>query len=93
MNVAGPPWPRVAAHGAAPTVVPLEVVVKFSRHPRRMPARVLALGTLTLRPEAQVVLHMDGWVARWVKRASCRDYVVREPVPFAGSKLFYHNNV
>ena len=47
---------------------------------------------IVLRPEVQVVIHMDGWGAPWLKRDSYRDYIVREPVQYTGFKLFYHND-
>lgn len=45
-----------------------------------------------LRPEVQVVMHMDGWGAPWLKFDSYRDYVVDEPVQYTGWKNFYHND-
>jgi len=47
---------------------------------------------ILLRPEVQVVMHMDGWGAPWLKRDSYKDYVVSEPVQLTGFKLFYHND-
>jgi len=47
---------------------------------------------IQLRPEVQIVMHMDGWGAPWLKRDSYRDFIVREPVQFTGFKLFYHND-
>ena len=47
---------------------------------------------IALRPEVQVVIHMDGWGAPWLKRDSYKDYVVSEPVQYTGFKLFYHND-
>lgn len=47
---------------------------------------------IVLRPEVQVVMHMDGWGAPWLKRDSYKDYIVAEPVQFTGFKLFYHND-
>jgi len=47
---------------------------------------------IELRPEVQIVMHMDGWGAPWLKRDSYRDYIVSEPVQYTGFKLFYHND-
>ncbi|HEX2091117.1 MAG TPA: hypothetical protein VHG28_01900 [Longimicrobiaceae bacterium] len=45
-----------------------------------------------LRPEVQLVMHMDGWGAPWLKYDSYRDYVARYPAQFTGWKNFYHND-
>jgi hypothetical protein len=47
---------------------------------------------IRLDPRVQIVMHMDGWGPAWLKRDSYRDYVVKEPVQFAGFKIFYHND-
>jgi hypothetical protein len=47
---------------------------------------------IILRPEVQMVMHMDGWGAPWLKRDSYKSYVVAEPVQYTGFKLFYHND-
>ena len=47
---------------------------------------------VTLRPEVQIVMNMDGWGAPWLKRDSYRDYIVAHPVEYTGFKLFYHND-
>ena len=49
-------------------------------------------GNITLRPEVQLVMHMDGWGAPWLKRDSYKAYIVSEPVQYTGFKLFYHND-
>ncbi|NVN91843.1 MAG: hypothetical protein HXX11_14745 [Desulfuromonadales bacterium] len=48
--------------------------------------------SITLRPEVQTVINMDGWGAPWLKRDTYKAYVVSEPVQFTGFKLFYHND-
>lgn len=47
---------------------------------------------IALRPEVQIVMHMDGWGAPWLKRDSYKAYIVSEPVQYTGFKLFYHND-
>jgi hypothetical protein len=49
--------------------------------------------SITLRPEVQIVVNMDGWGAPYLKRNTYKEYVVREPVQYAGFKLFYHNDI
>jgi hypothetical protein len=44
---------------------------------------------IRLRPEVQVVMHMDGFGAPHLKRNTFRQYVKAEPVQFAGWKQFY----
>jgi hypothetical protein len=47
---------------------------------------------IQLRPEVQVVMHMDGWGQPWLKRDSYHHYMVREPVQYPGFKIFYGND-
>lgn len=47
---------------------------------------------ITLRPEVQLVINMDGWGDPWLKRAAYKSYIVAEPVQYTGFKLFYHND-
>lgn len=73
----------VRDHNLPPKVL---VIHRFTR------GMVTNASTIRLQPEVQIVMHMDGWGAPWLKRDSYRDYIVREPVQFAGFKLFYHND-
>ena len=43
--------------------------------------------------EVQVVMHMDGWGPRDLKRETYRFAVQYEPVQFAGLKIFYKNDL
>lgn len=43
-------------------------------------------------PEVQVVMDMDGWGDKILKKSSYLRYIYREPVQFAGFKLFYKND-
>jgi len=47
---------------------------------------------IKLDPNVQVVMHMDGWGAPWLKFDSYKDYIVDEPVQYTGFKLFYKND-
>ena len=43
-------------------------------------------------PEVQVLIDMDGWGDKILKKSSWLRYIKREPVQFAGFKLFYKND-
>jgi len=44
-------------------------------------------------PEVQIVIHMDGWGVKAKKINTYQQFVYKEPVQFAGFKLFYKNDV
>lgn len=43
-------------------------------------------------PEVQVVMDMDGWGPKVLKRSTYLLYIYRQPVEFTGFKLFYKND-
>ena len=43
-------------------------------------------------PEVQIVMDMDGWGNKTLKRSTWLRYIYREPVDYAGFKLFYKND-
>ncbi len=43
-------------------------------------------------PEVQVVMDMDGWGDKILKRSTYLHYIYRQPVEFTGFKLFYKND-
>ena len=43
---------------------------------------------IKLDPKVQIVMHMDGFGAPWLKRDSYYSYIKKEPVQFAGWKQF-----
>jgi len=70
---------------------------------KKIPPKVLVIHRFTrpmvrgykeikLDPNVQVVMHMDGWGAPWLKFDSYKAYIVDEPVQFTGFKLFYKND-
>lgn len=44
--------------------------------------------SIKLDPRVQIVMHMDGFGAPWLKRDSFYSYIKKEPVQFAGWKQF-----
>jgi hypothetical protein len=98
-----PPGKRIGTFDAADINYATDLLAEWVRE-YDLPPKILVVHRFTrrmvtnadqiaLRPEVQVVMHMDGWGAAWLKRDSYRDYIVREPVQFAGFKIFYHNDV
>lgn len=47
---------------------------------------------IRLRPEVQLVIHMDGWGPPALKRRTYDAFVGGDPVQFTGFKLFLHND-
>jgi hypothetical protein len=43
-------------------------------------------------PEVQLVINMDGWGTKILKKSTWLRYIYREPVQFTGFKLFYKND-
>jgi hypothetical protein len=48
---------------------------------------------IKLRPEVQIVMHMDGWGPPSLKKDTFRRYIKNEPVQFTGFKIFYKNDL
>lgn len=48
---------------------------------------------IKLRPEVQIVMHMDGWGEPDLKYGTYRHFIYGEPVQFTGFKLFYKNDL
>ncbi|MGM9475127.1 hypothetical protein ACS5PU_01805 [Pedobacter sp. GSP4] len=48
---------------------------------------------IKLRPEVQIVMHMDGWGEPDLKIGTYRHFIQSEPVQFTGFKLFYKNDL
>ena len=54
---------------------------------------VTSSSKITPRPEVQVVMDMDGWGSKDLKRGTYSHIIVPEPVQFTGVKLFYKNDL
>jgi len=73
----------VKKHGLPPKVF---VIHRFTRN------MLTNADKIKLSPEVSIVINMDGWGPPSLKRNTYRDVIVREPVQFAGIKLFYRND-
>ncbi len=69
-----------------------------------LPAKMLVIHRFTkgmvtnyknikLRPEVQIVMHMDGWGEPELKKGTYRHWIREQPVQFTGFKLFYKNDL
>jgi len=54
---------------------------------------VTGASQITPTPEVQVVMIMDGWGSKDLKRGTYATVIAPEPVQFAGIKLFYKNDL
>lgn len=73
----------VQQHDLPPKVL---VVHRFTRN------MITDAERIRLRPEVQLVIHMDGWGPPPLKRRTYDAFVGADPVQFTGFKLFYHND-
>lgn len=75
-----------------------EIVRKNNLTPKVLIVHRFTQGMITdykkikLVPEVQVVMDMDGFGAKYLKKSTYRSYIFREPVQFTGFKLFYKND-
>jgi hypothetical protein len=53
---------------------------------------VTNIQNIVLRPEVQIVIHMDGWGRPFLKRDTYHRHVSTAPVQFPGFKIFYHHD-
>lgn len=60
------------------------------RYTQKMVTNYKQIKTL---PEVQIVMHMDGWGVQAKKINTYERFVQKEPVQFAGFKLFYKNDL
>lgn len=69
----------------------------------KLPPKVLVVHRFTQRmvsnyknikkvPEVQIVINMDGFGSKILKKSTYVDYIYKEPVQFTGFKLFYKND-
>ncbi len=84
----------------------INTVIDYLAHivrKNKLPPKVLVVHRFTQRmvtnyknikrvPEVQIVINMDGFGSKTLKKSTYLDYIYREPVQFTGFKLFYKND-
>lgn len=102
MKQGNKPGTRIGTMDAADINYAIDFLAELVRE-HDLPPKVLVIHRFTqgmitntddirLRPEVQVVIHMDGWGPPSLKRQSYEAFVANDPVQFTGFKLFYHND-
>jgi len=65
-------------------------ILIIHRYTQKMVTNYKEIKTL---PEVQILMNMDGWGAEAKKINTYQQFIYKEPVQFAGFKLFYKNDV
>jgi len=102
MKSGNPPGEVIGTYDAADINYAIDYLAEIVRE-HELPPKILVVHRFTQnmvtnfedirpRPEVQVVMHMDGWGPKWLKRGTYRRVIEPEPVQFAGLKIFYKND-
>lgn len=103
MKNGGVPGRRIGTYDAADINYATQYLADLTKE-HNLPPKILVVHRFTegmvtntedikLRPEVQVVMHMDGWGGPTLKRDTYRRYIQKEPVQFTGFKIFYKNDI
>ena len=102
MKTGHAPGKKIGTFDAADINVAIDHLAKLVRE-NNLPPKILVVHRFTQGmvtnykniknvPEVQVVMDMDGWGNKTLKRSTWLRYIYREPVDYAGFKLFYKND-
>lgn len=103
MKTGAKPGTRIGTYDAADINYCSEFLAKLVKE-NNLPPKVFTVHRFTrkmvtnsqnikLRPEVQIVMHMDGWGEPELKKGTYRHWIYPEPVQFTGFKLFYKNDL
>ena len=76
-----------------------EMVKKYNLPPKILMVHRFTQGMVTdykkimKVPEVQIIMDMDGWGDKILKKSTYLRYIKQEPVEFTGFKLFYKNDI
>lgn len=96
------PGTKIGTFSAADINVAIDILANLVRE-HNLPPKVLVIHRFTQGmvtdykniktvPEVQVVINMDGFGAKVLKKSTYLRYIFREPVQFTGVKIFYKND-
>lgn len=102
MKNESPPGTKIGTYSAEDINYAIRFLAKIVRE-NKLPPKVLIVHRFTqkmvtdykkikLLPEVQVVMNMDGFGNKSLKKSTYHDYIFKEPVQFTGFKLFYKND-
>lgn len=103
MKTGAKPGSRIGTYDAADINYCSQYLAKLVKE-NNLPPKIFVIHRFTrkmvtntknikLRPEVQVVMHMDGWGEPELKKGTYRHFIFPEPVQFTGFKLFYKNDL
>lgn len=102
MKNENPPGTSIGTYSANDINYAIQFLAKIVRE-NHLPPKVLIVHRFTQKmvtdyqkikplPEVQVVMNMDGFGNKTLKKSTYHDYIFKEPVQFTGFKLFYKND-
>lgn len=102
MKTGAVPGTKIGSFSAADINVSIDILADLVRK-HNLPPKVLVIHRFTQGmvtdykniktvPEVQVVIDMDGFGSRVLKKSTYLRYIYREPVQFTGVKIFYKND-
>jgi hypothetical protein len=97
-----PPGTKIGSYSAEDINYAIRFLARIVRE-NKLPPKVLIVHRFTQKmvtdykkikplPEVQVVMNMDGFGNKTLKKSTYRAYIFKEPVQFTGFKLFYKND-
>jgi hypothetical protein len=103
MKTGAKPGSRIGTYDAADINYCSQYLAKLVKE-NNLPPKIFVIHRFTrkmvtntknikLRPEVQVVMHMDGWGEPELKKGTYRHFIFPEPVQFTGFKIFYKNDL
>ena len=102
MKNEAPPGTKMGTYSAEDINYAIRFLAQIVRE-NKLPPKVLIVHRFTQKmvtdykkikplPEVQVVMNMDGFGNKTLKKSTYHDYIFKEPVQFTGFKLFYKND-